>query len=210
MDLELSGRIAVVTGASKGIGLAVARTLHDEGAHVVATSRTSTPELGEILHVPADLMDPDAPAEVIARAVETFGGVDILVNNAGGPPPGDRLPHEGFLTRDDAHWRAILEFNLLSAVRACRAALPLLIERGGTIVNVGSAVARQPAADERRLRRVEGGTAEPHQGPVRGVRPAGRPGQHRLAGPDAHPVVDRRRAAPVTSSAAGRARTRPA
>ena len=145
MDLELSGRVAVVTGASKGIGLAVARTLHDEGAHVVATSRTRTPELGDILHVPADLMDPDAPAEVIARAVETYGGVDILVNNAGGPPPGDRLPHEGFLTRDDAHWRAILEFNLLSAVRACRAALPLLIERGGTIVNVGSAVARQPA-----------------------------------------------------------------
>ncbi len=145
MDLELSGRVAVVTGASKGIGLAVARTLHDEGAHVVATSRTRTPELGDILHVPADLMEPDAPAEVIARAVETYGGVDILVNNAGGPPPGDRLPHEGFLTRDDAHWRAILEFNLLSAVRACRAALPLLIERGGTIVNVGSAVARQPA-----------------------------------------------------------------
>jgi len=146
MDLELSGRVAVVTGASKGIGLAVARTLHDEGARVVATSRTRTAELGDILHVPADLMDPDAPAEVIARAVETYGGVDILVNNAGGPPPGDRLPHEGFLTRDDAHWRAILEFNLLSAVRACRAALPLLIERGGTIVNVCSAVARQPAA----------------------------------------------------------------
>jgi NAD(P)-dependent dehydrogenase (short-subunit alcohol dehydrogenase family) len=145
MDLELTGRVAVVTGASKGIGLAVARTLRDEGAQVVATSRTRTPELGDILHVPADLMDPDAPAEVIARAAETYGGVDILVNNAGGPPPGDRLPHEGFLSRDDAHWQAMLEFNLLSAVRACRAALPLLRERDGTIVNVVSAVARQPA-----------------------------------------------------------------
>ena len=144
MDLELNGRVAVVTGASKGIGLAVARTLHDEGAHVVAASRTA-PELEDILHVAVDLMDPDAPAEVIARAVETYGGLDILVNNAGGPPPGDRLPHDGFLTRDDAHWRAILEFNLLSAVRACRAALPLLIERKGTIVNVVSSVARQPA-----------------------------------------------------------------
>ncbi len=145
MDLELTGRVAVVTGASKGIGLAVARTLRDEGAQVVATSRTRMPELGDILHVPADLMDPDAPAEVIARAAETYGGVDILVNNAGGPPPGDRLPHEGFLSRDDAHWQAMLEFNLLSAVRACRAALPLLRERDGTIVNVVSAVARQPA-----------------------------------------------------------------
>jgi NAD(P)-dependent dehydrogenase (short-subunit alcohol dehydrogenase family) len=145
MDLELKGRVAVVTGASKGIGLAVARTLRDEGAHVVATSRTRTPELDDILHVGADLMDPDAPAEVIARAAETFGGVDILVNNAGGPPPGDRLPHEGFLSRDDAQWQAILEFNLISAVRASRAALPLLLERGGTIVNVVSAVARQPA-----------------------------------------------------------------
>jgi NAD(P)-dependent dehydrogenase (short-subunit alcohol dehydrogenase family) len=145
MDLELTGRVAVVTGASKGIGLAVARTLRDEGAYVVATSRTRTPDLEDIVHVAADLMDPAAPADLIAHAVETYGGVDILVNNAGGPPPGDRLPHEGFLSRGDAHWQAILEFNLLSAVRACRAALPLLVERGGTIVNVGSAVARQPA-----------------------------------------------------------------
>jgi NAD(P)-dependent dehydrogenase (short-subunit alcohol dehydrogenase family) len=145
MDLELHGRVAVVTGASKGIGLAVARTLRDEGAHVVVASRTA-PDLEDVLHVPVDLMDAGAPAEVIARAAETFGGVDVLVNNAGGPPPGDRLPHGGFLARDDAQWTAILEFNLLSAVRACRAALPLLLERKGTIVNVVSAVARQPAA----------------------------------------------------------------
>jgi NAD(P)-dependent dehydrogenase (short-subunit alcohol dehydrogenase family) len=90
-------------------------------------------------------MDPDAPAEVVARAAEAFGGVDILVNNAGGPPPGDHLPHEGFLARDDAQWQAVLEFNLLSAVRACRAALPLLQEHAGAIVNVASAVARQPS-----------------------------------------------------------------
>ncbi len=150
MDLDLNNRVAVVTGASKGIGLAVARTLLDEGARVVATSRTRTSDLdrlgGELLHVPADLMDPHAPAEVVARAVETFGGVDILVNNAGGPPPGARLPRFGFLGLGDDDWLDMFEFNLLSAVRACRAALPLMVERGaGAIVNVSSVHGRQPS-----------------------------------------------------------------
>src|ERR1700754_4954483 len=142
MDHDLHGRVAVVTGASKGIGLAIARTLLDEGERVVAASRTRTTELDalDLLHVPVDLTAPGAPAEVIARAAEAFGGLDILVNNAGGPPPGDRLPHTGFLARTDSDWHGILEFNLLSAVRACRAALPLLLEGGGTIVNVTSVV----------------------------------------------------------------------
>ena len=151
MDLRLSGSIAVVTGASKGIGLAITRTLLQEGARVVATSRARTPELdaldGELLHVAADLMDPGAPAHVIARAVEHFGGLDILVNNAGGPPPGTKLPQFGFLDLSDDGWRAMFEFNLYSAVRACRAAIPLLVERGGgSIVNVTSGHARQPSA----------------------------------------------------------------
>jgi NAD(P)-dependent dehydrogenase (short-subunit alcohol dehydrogenase family) len=148
MDLALNGRVAVVTGASKGIGLAVVQTLLDEGARVVAASRTPLPDLeGQLVHVAVDLMDPGAPAEVVARAVEAYGGVDVVVNNAGGPPPGDRLPHQGFLARDDEQWRAMLEFNLLSAVRLCRAARPLLLERGGgSIVNVVSTVARQPAS----------------------------------------------------------------
>jgi len=150
MNLELTGRVAVVTGASKGIGLAVTSTLLEEGARVVASSRSRTPELdalgGDLIHVPADLMDPDAPAEIIARAVETFGGLDILVNNAGGPPPGTRLPRFGFLDLSDGDWRAMFEFNLISAVRACRAAIPLLVERGGgAIVNVSSVHGRQPS-----------------------------------------------------------------
>jgi NAD(P)-dependent dehydrogenase (short-subunit alcohol dehydrogenase family) len=145
MDLELNDRVAVVTGASKGIGLAIARTLIDEGAHVVAASRTR-PQGLDLVHVSVDLIDPDAPAEVIARAVEEFGRLDILVNNAGGPPPGDRLPHGGFLERSDAHWRAMFEFNLFSAVRACRAALPVMLEAGsGAIVNVSSGSGRQPS-----------------------------------------------------------------
>jgi NAD(P)-dependent dehydrogenase (short-subunit alcohol dehydrogenase family) len=150
MDLKLAGQVAVVTGASKGIGLAITETLLAEGARVVATSRSPTPALdaleGDLIHVPADLMDPDAAAEVVARALEAFGRIDILVNNAGGAPPGDRLPHRGFLDRTDEHWRAMFEFNLLAAVRTCRAALPLMLERGsGAIVNVSSGNGRQPA-----------------------------------------------------------------
>jgi NAD(P)-dependent dehydrogenase (short-subunit alcohol dehydrogenase family) len=151
MDLDLDGRVAVVTGASKGIGLAVTQTLLREGARVVATSRTRTPDLDslgqDLLHVPADLMDPDAPAEVIARAVEAFGGIDILVNNAGGPPPGAKLPRFGFLELTDDDWRDMFEFNLYSAVRTSRAAVPLMLERGGgAIVNVSSGLARHGSA----------------------------------------------------------------
>jgi NAD(P)-dependent dehydrogenase (short-subunit alcohol dehydrogenase family) len=151
MDLGLHGRVAVVTGASKGIGLAVVRTLHKEGARVVATSRNRSPQLdaldGELLHVPADLMDPDAPAEVIARAVEAFGGLDVLINNAGGSPPGTKMPQFGFLGLTDDGWREMFEFNLFSAVRACRAAIPFMVERGGgAIVNISSGHGRQPSA----------------------------------------------------------------
>jgi NAD(P)-dependent dehydrogenase (short-subunit alcohol dehydrogenase family) len=151
MDLDLDGRVAVVTGASKGIGLAVVGTLLEQGMRVVATSRHRSPELdalgGDLLHVPADLMDAGAPAEVIARAARTFGGLDVLVNNAGGPPPGIKLPRFGFLELGDEDWREMFEFNLFSAVRACRAAVPLLLERGGgAIVNVSSVHGRQPSA----------------------------------------------------------------
>ena len=151
MDLDLNGRVAVVTGASKGIGLAVARTVMEEGAHVVATSRNRSEELdalgAELVHFPADLMDPGAPRDVIAHAVDTFGRLDILVNNAGGPPPGASLPRFGFLDLGDDDWRDMLEFNLLSAVRACRAAIPAMLERGGgAIVNISSVHGRQPSA----------------------------------------------------------------
>jgi NAD(P)-dependent dehydrogenase (short-subunit alcohol dehydrogenase family) len=148
MDLNFADRVALVTGASKGIGLAVARTLAGEGARVVASSRTLTPELADldVVHVAADLTDPTAPAEIVARAVEAHGRLDVVVNNAGGPVAGSPLPHAGFLTRGDDDWAGIFELNLHAVVRICRAALPVLVEHGGgAIVNVSSANARQPS-----------------------------------------------------------------
>jgi NAD(P)-dependent dehydrogenase (short-subunit alcohol dehydrogenase family) len=93
---------------SKGIGLAVVRTLLEEGARVVATSRSPSAGLdrleGDLHHVRADFMDPLAPAEVMSHAVEKYGGLDVLVNNAGGPPPGTKLPQAGFLDLTDDGW----------------------------------------------------------------------------------------------------------
>jgi NAD(P)-dependent dehydrogenase (short-subunit alcohol dehydrogenase family) len=152
MDLNLQDKVAVVTGGSKGIGLATTRTLLGEGARVVVASRSTSPELDalagpHLVHVPADLTDPEAPALAVSRAVDVFGGLDILVNNAGGPPPGVKLPRFSFLTPTDADWRVMFEFNLFSVVRAVRAAIPVMLERGGgAIVNVSSGNARQPAA----------------------------------------------------------------
>ena len=150
MDLQLAGRVAVVTGASKGIGLAVTRTLLDEGARVVAVSRKSGGGLDalagpSLLHVAADLMDPAAPAQAVERAVEAFGGLDVLVNNGGGPPPGTSLPRFGFTTPTDDDWRDMFEFNLFAVVRALRAAIPHLLKSdAASIVNVSSGNARHP------------------------------------------------------------------
>ncbi|MGF6889583.1 NAD(P)-dependent dehydrogenase (short-subunit alcohol dehydrogenase family) [Nocardia sp. GAS34] len=144
MDLGLQNKVAVITGASKGIGLATARTLNAEGALVVAASRHSTPELdalvGErLVHVAVDLATPQGPAQAIAKAEQIYGGLDMLINNAGGPPPGVVLPRFSFTTLTDADWAAMLDFNLMSTVRAVRAAIPLLLARGGgSIVNVSS------------------------------------------------------------------------
>jgi NAD(P)-dependent dehydrogenase (short-subunit alcohol dehydrogenase family) len=150
MDLEFEDMVAVVTGASQGIGLATALTLRAEGARVVAVSRSTSPELDAALddalvHVSADLSTPEGPAQAVAAAVERFGRLDVLVNNAGGPPPGVTMPRFSFDQLDDDDWTAMLDFNVLSTVRAIRAALPHLLERGGSIINVSSTHAHVPS-----------------------------------------------------------------
>jgi NAD(P)-dependent dehydrogenase (short-subunit alcohol dehydrogenase family) len=137
MDLELSDKVAVVTGASKGIGLAVARTLAEEGARVVAGARTvdSLQAIDGVTAVQADLGAPEGPEKLVRAAVERHGRVDVLVNNVGGV----RLRTEGFLAIDDAEFEWALRMNFFTTLRATRAVLPGMLEQGGgAIVNVAS------------------------------------------------------------------------
>jgi NAD(P)-dependent dehydrogenase (short-subunit alcohol dehydrogenase family) len=137
MDLELTDRVAVVTGASKGIGLAITRALAGEGAHVVAGARsTGTLErLDRVTPVAVDLATPDGPATLIAAAIEQHGRIDVLVNNVGAV----RLRLEGFLALHDADFEWSMQVNFFSALRAIRAAVAAMLEQGGgTIVNIAS------------------------------------------------------------------------
>ncbi|MCX4706783.1 oxidoreductase [Streptomyces sp. NBC_01373] len=145
MQLNLERRTAIVTGASRGIGLATVRTLISEGAHVVGVARTITPALKETgaFPVSADLSTADGVNTFMERALAELGGIDLLVNNAGG---GDALEPVGFLDTDDAQWTAIFDLNLLGAVRVTRAAMPSLVQRRGAVVNVSSINSRLPAA----------------------------------------------------------------
>lgn len=147
MDLGLRDKVAVVTGASKGIGLAVARTLAEEGASVVAGAREGSEDMATLLEeqhsvrlVELDLTAPDAPGWLVQEAVSAFGQLDVLVNNVGGV----RTRSGGFLAIDDDEWEWSLLINFTTAVRCCRAALPHLLERGGVVVSTCSVNAFLP------------------------------------------------------------------
>ena len=147
MDLHLAGRSAVVTGASKGIGLAITRALAEEGASVVAGALKGSVELddlagrADVRPVSVDLTTTDGPGELVATAATELGGLDILVNNVGAVRP--RL--EGFVALTDDDWEWALTINFLAAVRTMRAAVPLLAERpGASIVTISSVNAFLP------------------------------------------------------------------
>ena len=139
MELGLEDKVCVVTGSTAGIGLVVARQLQAEGATVVTSGRRSD-GCGD-LHVVADLTQPGAAEELIGAAIAAFGRIDCLVNNVGGT----EIRKLEELTDED--WQASFELNLMSAVRATRAVLPGMKERGsGAIVNVSSTAAKRPSA----------------------------------------------------------------
>jgi len=143
MDLRLSGKTAVVTGASRGIGLAITRALLGEGVRVVAAARQDSAELRELgaILVITDLTSPGGPAAVIEAAAQAFGGLDILVNNVGAVRP--RIG--GFATVTAQDWTATMAVNFLAAVHVTRLALPLLTgQGGGSIVTISSVNAALP------------------------------------------------------------------
>jgi NAD(P)-dependent dehydrogenase (short-subunit alcohol dehydrogenase family) len=137
MDLGLAEKVVVVTGASKGIGLAVARALAEEGAQVVAGARTteSIEGIDRVTGVALDLATPAGPSLLIERAVEEHGRVDVLVNNVGAV----RMRLEGFLATSDEEFEWAMQMNFFIALRTTRAALaPMLKQGAGAIVNVAS------------------------------------------------------------------------
>ncbi len=136
MDLGLRDRACVVTGSTGGIGLATARLLVEERAHVVTCGRSEAPRIGEALHVQADLSQPGEPERVIAEA----GEIDVLVNNAGYAEQRD------FLAVSDEQWDEAWHLNVMSYVRAIRAVVPGMRQRGsGVIVNVSSTAGKRPS-----------------------------------------------------------------
>ena len=145
MDLAIDGKVAVVTGASKGIGLETARRLTHAGARVLLVARTEAPlqaaakELGAE-YLAADITDPDCDARIISAAIERFGALDILVNNAGTTyfKPLEEL--------EEADWQLQYELNVLAPMRLMRAAGPAMVENGwGRIVNVSSSSGKRPS-----------------------------------------------------------------
>jgi 3-oxoacyl-[acyl-carrier protein] reductase len=152
MDLSLKGRVALVGGASQGIGHAIARLLAAEGAAVAIVARRSEPleaaaqairdESGAtVLPIAADIRRADDCARIVETAARAFGRIDVLVNNDGAPPL-------GLLSEfDDAAWDKAVQQNLMSVVRLTRGAVPLMRQHGfGRIVNITALSAIQPIA----------------------------------------------------------------
>ena len=142
--MELTGKVAVITGSTRNIGLAAAVRFAQRGAGVVLNSRSSPQEGeaaaqsiqeggGRALYVQADVTDPDQVEKLFSLAVRRFGSVDILVNNAGGALP------RAFAEADKAYWLAQFDLNFFSAVLCARAAAGIMLERGGgKIINISS------------------------------------------------------------------------
>jgi NAD(P)-dependent dehydrogenase (short-subunit alcohol dehydrogenase family) len=144
MDLGLAGKVAVVTGAGRGIGFAITKGLADAGAHVVAGSLSISKELraleqaGSVTAVEVNLAQAEGPAALVGAAGVQ---IDIVVNNVGIAPP--RL--DGFLAITDEMWQQTLNLNLMAAVRTVRSAIPVMLSTGGgVIVNIASLNARLP------------------------------------------------------------------
>ena len=152
-EWKLTGRVALVTGASQGIGFAIARVLARAGSDVAILARRPDILLGardrlvaetgvRVMAIPGDVADPSCPQKAVARVEQELGGIDILVNNAGGPKPGP------FMEITPADWDQALAQNLLSVILFAQAVVPGMKARGwGRIINIASTSAKEPIAE---------------------------------------------------------------
>lgn len=144
-------KVAIVTGASKGIGKAIALGLANDGYKVCivardeAILRATAEEISkktnqEIIYFSADVAELQTPSNIIKIVIEKFNRIDVLVNNAGGPPSGS------FLSHDEKSWSSAIDQNLLSVIRFTQAVAPLMKEQNrGRIINISSTVAKEPS-----------------------------------------------------------------
>jgi len=152
MDLGLRGKVALVAGASQGIGRAAAMGFAREGAKVSICARSEAPlnetaetirreTGGDVLAVVADMTKAEDIQRFVAKTVEKFGRLDIVVTNAGGPPPGE------FMKFTDADWENAFRLNFLSTVRLTREAVPHMRKvGGGRVINISSYAVKEPIA----------------------------------------------------------------
>ncbi len=171
MDLELAGKVAVVTGANKGIGLATTKALLGEGAHVVAGSLSTEnlDGLEGVSAVPLDLMAEDGPALLVQRAIDEHGRLDVLVNNVGAV----RIRLDGFLATSDEEFEWAMRINFFTGLRASRAAISRMVEQssGSASRALPKRLPRRPASMPTRFARAQhprsppGGSAHPRKSP---------------------------------------------
>jgi 3-oxoacyl-[acyl-carrier protein] reductase len=149
MDLNLSGKTALVIASSQGLGFAIAKALVKEGTNVMISGRDEeklkkkSEELesigmGKVSFQKTDITKPEDIKLLISKTIDIFGGLQLLVNNAGGPPAGT------FEDLTDDEWQSAFELNLLSYIRVIREALPYLKEHGGKILNIASSSIKEP------------------------------------------------------------------
>lgn len=150
MDLQLEGKIALITGASRGLGFATAKLLAQEGTYVGINGRDSgnldsaikKMDIGSpsrVISIPGDVTEPNTPGHLIDSIHSAFGGLDILVTNSGGPPSGS------FENIDDNTWHEAIELSFMSHVRLIRSALPYLrVSKTPSVLTITSISVKQP------------------------------------------------------------------